>query len=205
MNSIISAKFQSQNQFAFKYGTVEIRAKLPGGDWLWPALWMLPKEDLYGWWPASGEIDIAELRGNRNLWLGETHIGYQQVSSAIHRTAGSQGASWNSAAGFVDGWHIWRLEWHPDHMVFIVDGIPYTIWDTSYPFDQQFYLIINLAVGGTGWFPDDANNVGGKPWSNSSPHGHQRTDFWLGRDQWYHTWIWPDKTLQVDYVRVWAY
>jgi beta-glucanase (GH16 family) len=52
------------NSFAFKYGRVEVRAKLPKGDWIWPAIWMLPKHNAYGTWPASGEIDIMESRGN---------------------------------------------------------------------------------------------------------------------------------------------
>lgn len=55
--------------FSFKYGRVEIKAKLPKGKWIWPALWLLPKHSIYGNWPASGEIDIMESRGNEGYPL----------------------------------------------------------------------------------------------------------------------------------------
>jgi len=55
---------RTAESFAFKYGRVEVKAKTPVGDWLWPAIWLLPKDQEYGQWPASGEIDIFESRGN---------------------------------------------------------------------------------------------------------------------------------------------
>ncbi len=59
-----SAAVRTVESFAFTYGRVEVRAKLPRGDWLWPAIWLLPKWHQYGDWPTSGEIDIMESRGN---------------------------------------------------------------------------------------------------------------------------------------------
>lgn len=75
------------------------------------------------------------------------------------------------------------------------------------PFDQEFYLIMNLAVGGIDMFPDDATNAGGKPWLNTSPSAS--ADFWNGRNVWLPTWnldqnLSRDASLIVDYVRVWA-
>lgn len=64
LNPITSARVRSVNSFSFKYGRVEFRAKLPKGDWIWPALWLLPKDNAYGNWPSSGEIDVMESRGN---------------------------------------------------------------------------------------------------------------------------------------------
>ena len=64
INPIRSARLRSTKALNFQYGRVEIKAKLPKGDWLWPALWMLPANNEYGQWPASGEIDIMESRGN---------------------------------------------------------------------------------------------------------------------------------------------
>lgn len=64
INPITSARLRTVHSFSFKYGRVQIRAKLPKGDWIWPAIWMLPKDNAYGQWPASGEIDIMESRGN---------------------------------------------------------------------------------------------------------------------------------------------
>jgi hypothetical protein len=72
------------------------------------------------------------------------------------------------------------------------------------PFDKEFFFIINLAVGGMNFFPDQARNPDGKPWRNNSPHPKQ--DFWSGRNKWLKTWHMntDDSHLQVDYVRVWA-
>lgn len=64
INPVMSAKITTTESFKFKYGRVEVKAKLPKGDWLWPAIWLLPRHNEYGNWPASGEIDIMESRGN---------------------------------------------------------------------------------------------------------------------------------------------
>ena len=64
INPITSARLRTVNGFSTKYGKIEITAQLPKGDWLWPAIWMLPKYNEFGNWPASGEIDIVESRGN---------------------------------------------------------------------------------------------------------------------------------------------
>ncbi|KAF4514009.1 UNVERIFIED_CONTAM: hypothetical protein B566_EDAN018495 [Ephemera danica] len=72
------------------------------------------------------------------------------------------------------------------------------------PFDADFYLILNLACGGTnGFFPDNAQNPGGKPWSNTSPHAPK--EFWNGKGQWQPTWRNDGSThMEIDYVRVWS-
>jgi len=64
INPVRSVRLRSVNALNFKYGRVEVRAKLPKGDWMWPAIWLLPSYNSYGTWPASGEIDIMESRGN---------------------------------------------------------------------------------------------------------------------------------------------
>ncbi len=63
LNPIASARVRTANTFSFKYGRLEISAKLPRGDWIWPAMWLLPEDQAYGTWPASGEIDLMESRG----------------------------------------------------------------------------------------------------------------------------------------------
>lgn len=80
LNPIQSARIRTAESFSFRYGRVEVRAKMPYGDWLWPAIWLLPTHNVYGDWPASGEIDIIESRGNGNGYPG----GVNQVSSALH-------------------------------------------------------------------------------------------------------------------------
>ena len=64
INPVQSARIRSAGKFSFKYGKIEIKAQLPKGDFLWPAIWMLPESESYGGWPSSGEIDIMESRGN---------------------------------------------------------------------------------------------------------------------------------------------
>ena len=70
LNPIQSARIRSAQKFSMKYGKVEVKAQLPRGDWIWPAIWMLPEDEAYGGWPKSGEIDIMETRGNQNCDIG---------------------------------------------------------------------------------------------------------------------------------------
>ena len=64
----ISARLRTKGTFSFTYGRVEVRARIPLADWQWPAIWLLPENDVYGYWPTSGEIDLLEARGNAALW-----------------------------------------------------------------------------------------------------------------------------------------
>ncbi|KAJ8916920.1 hypothetical protein NQ315_013391 [Exocentrus adspersus] len=239
LNPIKSSRIHSIDTFSFKYGKVEARAKVPAGDWLWPAFWMMPRYSVYSGWPASGEIDIMESRGNKQL-IGSSgvNIGAQQVGSTMHWGPNYNVnkfllTHWeqNNDAGYDVDFHNYQLEWTPEKIEFSVDDVIIgsvsppeggfwelgSLSDTGLenpwinstnirmaPFDQEFFLIINLAVGGTGYFPDDATNPGGKPWLNTSPHA--ATDFWKGEDQWLPTWNRETDSshLQVDYVRVWA-
>lgn len=216
---------------------MEISARIPSGDWLWPALWLMPRYNAYGTWPASGEIDIMESRGNRNLVQNGVNIGTEQVGSTLHfgpypnlNAYSTTHANHNSAAGWNNAFHKYELRWSPTEIVFSINGIIYNtiavgsgFWNRGgfasnapgtdnpwryggamAPFDQEFYVLINLAVGGVAYFPDDAVNPGGKPWKNNSPQAS--TDFWNGRSQWMSTWNSVDKSssFQVDYVRIWA-
>ncbi|KAG5868025.1 hypothetical protein JTB14_026666 [Gonioctena quinquepunctata] len=135
----------------------------------------------------------------------------------------------NTNPGFDEQFHRYQLEWTKDKIIFSIDdevtgtvtppsggfwelgqlestGVdnPWKRHSKMAPFDQEFYFVINLAVGGTAYFPDDGVNPGGKPWKNNSPRAV--TDFWEGREQWLPTWDLKadDSHLQVDYVKVWA-
>ncbi|XP_059608689.1 beta-1,3-glucan-binding protein-like [Phlebotomus argentipes] len=242
LNPIKSARIRTVNSFAFKFGKVEVNAKMPSGDWLWPSVWFLPKHNAYGSWPASGEIDLLESRGNRDLMQGGVHVGVEQMTSSLQYGPYPQQNAWktthfarNTAQGngFNKDFHRYQMEWTPDRITFSIDDVetgtinvgegfwqygnfdakapgtenPWRLGSIMAPFDQEFYCIINLAVGGTGYFPDDAVNPGGKPWLNSSPRA--ATDFWNGRNQWLPTWkldsnYTKDASLQVDYLRIWA-
>lgn len=241
LNPIKSARIRTVNSFSFRYGRVEVRAKMPAGDWLWPAIWLMPAYNTYGTWPASGEIDLVESRGNRNMLNNGVNIGTQEAASTLHygpypALNGWERAHWvrRNSGGYDREFHRYQLEWTPDFLRFSIDDVelgrvtpgnggfwqyggfnsnpnienPWRYGSKMAPFDQKFYLIINLAVGGTnGFFPDGVYNPTPKPWSNNSPTA--ATDFWNGRSGWLPTWNLnqndgQDASLQVDYVRVWA-
>lgn len=238
LNPTMSARIRTVNSFSFRYGRVSVRAKMPTGDWLWPAIWMLPRHNAYGTWPASGEIDIVESRGNSRLMLNGVNIGYEQVGSTLHWGPywpynGYEKTTWsrNAVPGYNAGFHVYEVEWTPDYLAFSLDGIdmgrvtpsaggfwelgafpaeiqnPWRYGTKMAPFDEEFYFIINLAVGGTnGFFPDAAVNEGGapKPWSAGSANAF--IDFWNGRGGWYPTWqaAGENAAIQVDYIRVFA-
>ncbi|XP_050710145.1 beta-1,3-glucan-binding protein-like isoform X1 [Eriocheir sinensis] len=230
INPIMSARLRTLSDFAFRYGRIEVRAKMPRGDWLRPAIWMLPQNWPYGEWPASGEIDIVECRGNDRYGS----INNQVCSSAMH-----WGPFWTQdffdmttteyTSDFADSFHVWRIDWTSTDIKFYLDGElkmtvdpgtnfwnfagldstydnPWVAGDKMAPFDEKFYIVINLAVGGVnGFFPDGI--VANKPWENSSPHAP--LDFWKGRDSWLPSWeqgegkISEGAALKVDYVKVW--
>lgn len=148
----------------WKFGKFEIRARLPQGQGTWPAIWMLPADDAYGPWAASGEIDILETvnlgaacsecpGGKDDRVLGTLHFG----GSPPHNTHLGEELFYPP---ILDGkFHTFGLTWEPDKMVWSVDGKPYATrtsdeWysensrSARAPFDRPFYLILNLAVGG---------------------------------------------------------
>ena len=147
-----SSRIRTRFKGDWKYGRFDIRARLPKGRGMWPAIWMLPTDNVYGGWPNSGEIDIMELVGHEsNKVHGTLHYG-DPVKGHDYK-----GTHYMLAAGtFADDFHVFRLDWEPDVMRWYVDGKPYqtqTNWRTRTktfpaPFDQRFHLLLNLAVGG---------------------------------------------------------
>jgi beta-glucanase (GH16 family) len=128
INPVRSASLKTTK--AFKYGTVEIRAKLPAGDWLRPYIKLLPKEDSYGPWPASGEIDMLECRGNKELYNEEIdQVGVNQISSTLHFGPSYDANGWKnthhimtSETGFNEEFHIYKLDWNEKGIKFFVDN-----------------------------------------------------------------------------------
>jgi len=147
-----SSRIRTKRKGDWRYGRFEVRAKLPQGRGMWPAIWMMPTDDHYGGWPNSGEIDIMELVGHEpNKVHGTLHYG-DPVKRSFHK-----GTNYTLSAGtFADDFHVFRLDWKPAAMRWYVDEQLYqtqTDWHTRTnlfpaPFDQRFYLILNLAVGG---------------------------------------------------------
>ncbi|MFH1197873.1 MAG: glycoside hydrolase family 16 protein [bacterium] len=147
-----SARLRTANKGDWKYGRLDIRAKLPYGQGLWPAIWMLPTDWSYGGWPTSGEIDIMELLGQEpDKVYGTLHYG---GSTSGHQSNG--GSLKLSSGSFAATFHTFTIEWEENVMRWYVDDhLFYTSneWSTdeaSYPapFDQRFHLILNVAVGG---------------------------------------------------------
>ncbi|HOM99144.1 MAG TPA: glycoside hydrolase family 16 protein [Acidobacteriota bacterium] len=152
--SYTSARLRTLGKGDWTYGRFEIRAKLPKGKGIWPALWMLPTDNVYGGWAASGEIDIMELVGHEpNVVHGTLHYGGPWPRNK------SSGGSYRLAGGdFSQDFHVFALEWEPGEIRWFVDGELYltlTQWYTEAqgasfpaPFDQRFHLLMNVAVGG---------------------------------------------------------
>ncbi|KAI9256012.1 concanavalin A-like lectin/glucanase domain-containing protein [Sporodiniella umbellata] len=225
INPIQSGRLRTVNSMSTRYGKVEVKARLPKGDWLWPAIWMLPTDSAYGSWPASGEIDIMESRGNENYPFGNR----SQVLSTLH-----WGPNFNLnkyaltqaeiSGSFADDFHVYGLEWSREGLrtyvneqtVLQVDFDrsswekgefdekttmnPWKEGDISAPFDQEFYLILNLAVGGVnGFWPDHDS----KPWQNKHPLAPNQ--FYEAKDQWLSTWgEGNERALAIDWVKVWS-
>ncbi len=162
--------------FAKTYGRFEIRAKVPWGKGLWPALWMLPQTDVYGGWAASGEIDLMEIVGEKphevlnSIHFGSPGLPSRALITHVHPLPGGS---------TVADWHVYACEWEPGEIRFFVDGVHTCTrdhwWSCSRtkdgegviaqraadlnpwpaPFDQSFFLVMNVAVGGN--FPGVPN------------------------------------------------
>jgi hypothetical protein len=216
-----SGRINTKRGAKITYGRVEVTAKLPSGDWLWPAIWLLPSTPQYGPWPSSGEIDIIESRGNNHTYAqGGNNI----VSSALHWGPNPANDGWWRTnvkrtalhTTYAKTFHTFGLEWSEKYIFTYVNSrllqILYTNFNTplfqrgafplsdsngskivdpwshtgrpSTPFDQNFYLILSVGVGGTnGWFQD---GMSGKPWVDASQAA--KKDFWDAREQWLPTW-----------------
>lgn len=169
-----SGKILTKGKASWRYGRIEARARVPGGQGVWPAIWMMPETDAYGGWPKSGEIDILETinlgapcdtceGGRENRTFGTIHFG--KGFGADHRQHGGQTVS----APTADGFHVYAVEWSAGRIDWFVDGVRYFTataedWKPAdgaaspAPFDQPFHLILNLAFGGA--WPEGANAKG---------------------------------------------
>jgi beta-glucanase (GH16 family)/ribosomal protein L31E len=156
----VSGAIDSRGKFSQTYGRFEIRAKLPNGQGYWPAIWLLPEDKvIYGNWPASGEIDIMETGGDVENYVGTIHYSglnsqhLMQSTQSVKLPAGAQTADFN----------VYAIEWEPTEMRWYCNDVlmgSASNWSTygatgqtkipyPAPFDKDFYLILNLAVGGT--------------------------------------------------------
>ena len=142
--SFTSARMRTANKGDWLYGRFDVRAKLPYGQGMWPAIWMLPTDWKYGGWPASGEIDIMELLGHEtNKVYGTIHYG---VDAAHHL---QKGGSYKLSSGtFAGDFHTFTTVWDSISMAWYVDGTLYFAANATSPFDRRFHMLLNVAVGG---------------------------------------------------------
>ena len=161
-NQYTSARLHTANKQAWKYGKIAARIKLPKGKGIWPAFWMLGANiDENGGdtpWPQSGEIDILELYGTEDNAVVEANIHYADKNN-VHANMGAVAYKLKEGI-FADAFHIFELEWNQNTLTWLVDGQAYatTSINTSErnEFHHEFFLLLNIAVGGTyaGW-PDE--------------------------------------------------
>lgn len=126
INPVRSARLTTAGKVFIKYGRVEVVAKMPKGDWLWPSIWMYPEEETYGAWPRSGEIDISQIRGNaaeeynggRDTVTSTLHWG---LSPALDQSARTTGNLQLHREDFSSGFHTYGLEWSETHFFTWVD------------------------------------------------------------------------------------
>jgi beta-glucanase (GH16 family) len=142
-SAFTSARLLSRSKFSFRYGKVEISAKLPAGAGTWPATWMLGDNFLTAGWPACGEIDIMEHRGNDpNRIHGTIHYPGNSGGNGIGATTLIQNATTE--------FHKYTCEWTPQYIRMSVDDRTYftTVNSANLPFNQPFFLLLNVAMGG---------------------------------------------------------
>ena len=179
-----SGRVNTQGKHDFKYGLFEAVAKVPEGMGYLPAFWLMPTdENLYGQWPKCGEIDAMEVMGQETSTLHGT-IHYGEPHNQSQGTYESKGAS------FSEAFHTFSVEWEPDKITWYVDGIKYheeNDWFTAVkgdgevtypaPFDQPFYMILNLAVGGS-WvgYPDETTSFDNNPFMIDSVKVYRKDD-----------------------------
>ncbi len=156
-----SARIKTQGKREFQYGRIDIRARLPQGRGIWPALWMLGSNIGQVGWPACGEIDIMELVGHLpHLSHGTAHWGRDVAN---HHFLGADYS--HNGEPFSERFHVFSIIWLKDHITWFVDDVAFFEFDHTktqgqpYPFNQPFFFIFNLAVGGNWPGPPDSTTV----------------------------------------------
>lgn len=218
---VTSAQISTVESFSFVYGAIEVKAKLPKGDWLYPEISLVPKSEAYGSGYDSGRIRIALAYGNQDLdndlyaggVLGDSDAARNYALKKIF-----------SRTPWTDAYHVFRVEWKPDSITVKVDGV---VFGTVYPpadgfatdqnliqvdpivadrwkkgtvlapFDQEMYIVLGVGAAGLA-FTDSMTN---KPWENGDPKAPLH--FYRNQSTWKQTWS-DNSILEVDYVKVWA-
>jgi beta-glucanase (GH16 family) len=158
-----SARINTRDRFAFRYGRIEASMRLPGGQGIWPAFWLLPQDDQYGGWAASGEIDIMEA-----VNLGGS--GGNEVHGTIHYGGEWPNNTYSSESYVVPTdataeFNTYAIEWDENEIRWYVNDVLFAMrnsWSSTggsfpAPFDQNFYVLLNVAIGGN--FPGNPDGT----------------------------------------------
>lgn len=212
--SYTSGRVMTRDRMATQYGRIEVRAKLPGATGTWPAIWMLSNDTVLPgpFWPDNGEIDIVETVGYERDPAYLQAVGQTTVNN-VHGTVHTKTRNFQTGPGGVGGstydpsvteeFHVFALEWLPTELRFFIDGNNYLTLkresdfgipvrtrpaDISpyWPFQQRFFLILNIAIGGQWGGRFNTNNYPSSPYGTTGVNANA---------------TWP-QTMEVDYVRV---
>lgn len=139
-----STRMLTKGLFAFKYGKVEVRAKLPAGKGTWPAIWMLGNNITTAGWPACGEIDIMEHKGNEP----------NKIHGTLHypgRSGGNADGDTKTISKASGEFHVYKLEWSSTSIdIFVDNQLIHSVANSNkIPFNHEFFIILNVAMGGT--------------------------------------------------------
>lgn len=153
-NGIIkSGRINTKDNLSFKYGLIELTAKIPSGKGTWPAFWMMPQDSIYGFWPKSGEIDILEYSANNKDVLT-----YALHTEAHNHKTKNEYVTHIKKENITDDFHKFSILWEENKIVYYLDDQEIVRYERGmnekdsshkgWPFTENFYLILNLAIGG---------------------------------------------------------
>lgn len=231
---VVSARINTKDFFTFRYGRVEVRAKLPKGDWLFPLILLEAAENYYGFTEySSGQMRVAFIRGNEVLEskTGDDLSSKRVMGGVVLSTSSEFRDTWLRSSimrsHLGDDYHNYTLIWEEDHIAVQVDGNEYgfirgnfskltqthslphaSLWsnrNTMTPFDREFFLTLGVGVGGHSDFPNGVLN-GSKKVLKPWRNHHPKAElrFWDDRLNWLNTWNGDQAGLHVDYVKVYA-
>ena len=144
-----SARLVTRTKGDWLYGRIEVKAKLPDGRGMWPAIWMLPTDWAYGDWPKSGEIDIME-----NVGYDPFVIVASSHTESYNHILGTQKSNKMTVADCYTNFHVYALEWEAsEYRIYVDDALYFTFKNEGtgskvWPYDKRFHLLLNVAVGG---------------------------------------------------------
>lgn len=159
--SYTSARLLTKGKQNFQFGRIDVRAKLPKGQGIWPAIWMLGSDIDTNNWPKCGEIDIMELRGQTPTEILSTM--HYADNSGNHQQSGIEHVKLPGGASYADDFHTYSIVRSQDQLRLFLDGQPYYTYAKSstypYPFNNNFFVVLNVAVGGNFLGNPDATTV----------------------------------------------